>query len=1326
MLSLYISNNIERKVLKKMKTKKILAVFLSIALLFSLLAQSAWADAWQSGPLEAQDNSESLQEGLQEDPIDGASPLSLLPLEYYYENVTIDRTEKLPYELATQPADTVYVYEVLKDALIKHGLMTEEEEKYSGTIVYTMDYNESNYTPIGWDDTFSLGSDYGRTVHFIVGDGDQFNPDNIKFNIYVTLNLYIEKEVIIDRTESFPAELIDQPEGTVYIGELLNDVLLELGYITEENQKFNGTIKTEVTEFDLNTGVGTEVLKEVTQEDTFLAHVYDDFSPDSVNFSRKEFTIDDGKSTETSFKRVVIRYKYTDTGKDLLLNSTVKVYNKSNKEIIPQNKSLNSATYLNMEGKEDKILYQLANIVSAADFENEEAPKISMALPEKYALGTKIYLGWFWDESGIDESKNITAQITGEEAYQLTQYNMPIGGQNSATRWNVYVTFAVNIDGRTVFVPTNLYVDVTSNYVNLQGYFGNSYVSSYSVFSDPAASWDEQIGLCGVVSASDFDNLKIKLRGTYYNYIDSYESDSDGKYVKSAYLGSFETEDEAIAAGAENIKNSLFASFTSDLYTADFTTGDAQTAYVRYYNGTQYDTIKVQLKSLEFTVFDTFGLVHHPVYNLAIDKTLSDDTYFRISGADKRTDPDDEGSASSLSSHVMARADDSYSINGYQTVFIMDYEEAVADGTTIYPTFETDPSVKVFNGLDATEETSTNHQQISGKSPVLFKNGEAIQYSAASESGTHLKNYWVTYVTPVLGGAKLFVNATNNPDHYDGEQNIPVREIFFNSTYGYSHDIMIANIGDQELTGIKVSLEDAKGVELDPYWTVLDTGLRKLAPFTSVWKDYGYSGELTNIAKIRLNAVDDYFGAISGTLTISADGQEPVVIKLTGIAGTPKIVTDKIYDGVKYVPYSSVIMTNSMYEDDSMEFSIINGTLPEGIDLLPNGELYGLPKETGDFTFTVQAKYTGTIASNIGGNYTDARTYTLTVKDNTDENVDAVNTDMQGYKLTDRVSRLVTVYYNGVDDSNLPIIDRVVVDSNLFRSEGSYTDEFKAFYIDSYKLTEGTDYTAEEGSTKITVLAETFEHIGLSDSSTPHTLAAEFRNEAVELRHSAQNVYIEYINQKKPGGNNTPTYPLPFWPSYPQNSTIQPSVNSVYAVFSIEGADGKPAANLSLELHSSVKYAATDSNGIASFSGVEFGRHTLYVTNPATGKKVSKTFTIVSGFNSSLTDDIIFAEVGRPVHISMVYDGNSLGILSAESDIENPTEGTINNEEAENNIDREDTAAVKQKGESDSDVTDDMAEAEDKNPSTGILPKFIFAALASISCAVSIKRKSSC
>lgn len=267
-------------------------------------------------------------------------------------------------------------------------------------------------------------------------------------------------------------------------------------------------------------------------------------------------------------------------------------------------------------------------------------------------------------------------------------------------------------------------------------------------------------------------------------------------------------------------------------------------------------------------------------------------------------------------------------------------------------------------------------------------------------------------------------------------------------------------------------------------WTI--TGLvggdgnNTLAAFTETGHAGTHYGEIANVAKIRL--VPDGNGSISGTLTITADGQEPVVIKLTGVAGNPKIVTDTLPEAVKYVPYGSLIQHNNMYDWNTVSFEIVNGALPDGMTIKDNGELYGVPTQTGTFEFTVRM-------DNSDERFSSSEaTFTLNVLENTNENVDA-STD-NGYDVSIRVPDLMTNYQDEV-----------------FESQGELS-EFIDFWLDGEKLVRGTDYVAEAGSTKITVRSQTFQKAGPGK----HTIAAEFRvdgDENKELKRAAQNYELK-------------------------------------------------------------------------------------------------------------------------------------------------------------------------------------------------------------------------
>jgi len=464
----------------------------------------------------------------------------------------------------------------------------------------------------------------------------------------------------------------------------------------------------------------------------------------------------------------------------------------------------------------------------------------------------------------------------------------------------------------------------------------------------------------------------------------------------------------------------------------------------------------------------------------------------------------------------MPYSDDSYYYNGYQTVFLLDNGSAVAENTTIYPTFYWGNKVDVHLGHNGESTT----KQESGTSPVTFKSAEAIHYSAAAENGTHLKNYWVTFLTQ-QSGAHLFVNGATNadPSHCD-DDGTPVREVFLDDAHGNHHDVFFANIGDASLTGLYVRLENAQNIKLDDYWTVREGSANaSLAAFDSTEKKMDsnsstvYYGELKNVAKVRL--VPNGAGVIRGTLVIGSTGSnEEVTIKLTGTAGTPKITTTSIVDGVKYVPYSSVIQTNNMYASDAVRFERVAGTLPGGMYVKPNGEVYGVPQAAGTFTFTVRATY------NNDDSLYDEKEFTLVIAENTDRNVYTA-TD-SGYTVTETIGSDPTGNYHFVLDG---------YKDQVFKTDGELVN-FIDLWLDGRKLTKDVDYQATSGSTVITIFGETLDGNDDGNGDT-HTIAAEFREGDKEdgtLKRAAQNYVIEGVSKpsttpttpSNPGGSSNP------------------------------------------------------------------------------------------------------------------------------------------------------------------------------------------------------------
>ena len=405
----------------------------------------------------------------------------------------------------------------------------------------------------------------------------------------------------------------------------------------------------------------------------------------------------------------------------------------------------------------------------------------------------------------------------------------------------------------------------------------------------------------------------------YYLNLYPYNGENGlAEYVEKAVVGHYESLEEA--SGQPDIKDELLSADSG--YLADYS-GDGVDFTLFFEEGTIDGTTVYQMT---IKAIDSRNMM--PAFDDA-PIVGAKDPYFRVDGAisgDKELDVYVVENGKNINMDTM------YGY-GYQTIFINDKDVNL---NALKPTF--------FLGDAERVDAYVSTLQTSGESLQDFSNG-SVAYNTIIDERT--KNYVVTFVKKE-SGAKLFVNGPST------------RTIFLDEYFEEKHDILIANVGDKPLTGIQVTL-DAVNVKLDDYWTVGGENNSTLAAFetTQVTSEYG---ELANIAKIRLLKPDDSElvgdGEVSGTLTISADGQTDVVIELTGRAANPTITTTELADAVLYVPYSYVVATNNMNDWNDVTFSIESGDLPKGLELSSTtGEIYGVPMETGTFDLEIKASY---------------------------------------------------------------------------------------------------------------------------------------------------------------------------------------------------------------------------------------------------------------------------------------------------------------------------------------------------------------------------------
>ncbi len=544
---------------------------------------------------------------------------------------------------------------------------------------------------------------------------------------------------------------------------------------------------------------------------------------------------------------------------------------------------------------------------------------------------------------------------------------------------------------------------------------------------------------------------------------------------------------------------------------------------------------------------------------------------------------------------------DYFSTKANNTTYIREYDKCTMDGHQTFFITKKDGSdidmSSIMLEMDAKITSLPIYNETEGKmtdvcaEPQDFSKHNTIHYSLTNSKGQK-KDYWITVNAVNEGGAKLFVDGPSE------------RTVYFNSCYGWTHNILIANTGDEPLTGLSVTLTDAKNIKLDEYWTVGGTKNDTLAPFTT-----SDISKMANLANIRLlpNGND---GEIGGTLTIKADGQKDVVVKLSGKSGDPGLTNDEELEAVKYVPYSVKLEIDNPFAWNEFESYTLDGDLPEGVTFNEStGEIYGVPMEAGTFYFNVTLHFSVTGYSNTS--------FTLEVAENTDAEVYDVNRN--GYSIRRPI---------GIKKYKSCFLKTPFEDQKLV-SDGEYS-EFIDLWLNGEKLQQGEDYTVEEGSTIIIISKEILQAL---ETDSTNTIAAEFRVGGTldgELKCSAQNFmiveeYPSYIYDGDTSADNPYRDPIPASVLATISGTsvkidVLNKDTDPYAVFVGSEYAGQ-FANLYKYESSALSFKKTvkvDKDGIARFGAAEAGVYAVYTDN----------FThIVGDMNNSMSIDTVDASL---------------------------------------------------------------------------------------------------
>ncbi len=642
----------------------------------------------------------------------------------------------------------------------------------------------------------------------------------------------------------------------------------------------------------------------------------------------------------------------------------------------------------------------------------------------------KVYKGRITKEVDLSDAKDITDLVKS-------------GRYHDGSPYYDNVTLVSEKDGKiTGILPMRFHAfhRGISQDMYLTNSNGEKYYGSYSSVNGILSTYTF------TVSGND------KLDDNYSLHFDvRYNGVKDNSKLTAAFLGKYDSISEANAANAVSIKENLdkggyVANFKEGITVSFFIgeDGENQKKYIRKIVVTKAEEQQVQEKSSGAVWVQFKGLV------------------------------DENGKK--IPCYFTREYGDSYGEYNFPTIIV----DGDVDLKKVAPVFELGDGVTLYaKGSNTPEKSGESYHDLSSG---------VLQYTSASENGKYQCNYWLQVVKP-SNENKLYINSLIDNDAKTERKNGTIyttREVLLDSFHDYRHDIVLLNMGTEAIGGISAELE-SDTLKLDDYWTL--TGDSDMLGYSSKESDDterqdDLDERPVNFANIRLYRKDGVEDGtdVDGKLTIKSGSDTLAVITLTGIIGDPVIITDSIPEVVKYVPYGTMIQNSNKYSWNHPVYDLEDGKLPEGIELRESGELYGVPKETGDFEFTVVME--NDPDRGMGRefeDYSSSHDFILRVADNTDPNVEGA-TD-ESYEL--RADTDSDLYGGRVPDFTMTEYD----ESYTLISNGEY-DEFKYIYLDGEKLTPGDDFSSESGSTRITIKSQVLKKNG----EGTHTLGVEFRN----------------------------------------------------------------------------------------------------------------------------------------------------------------------------------------------------------------------------------------
>lgn len=982
---------------------------------------------------------------------DGTMENSLLPLET--RQLTVDLPGYTPAELSMISLASIFTGDE----------ELEDKDKVVWTTSGTDDYTISSSGDIV---DLSYYTCYGyETWEMIVGEDDQLAGTNIRY--YISVNMTESKDWLIptvyrqtDAGKRFgiqvtETEYYDYRNNSYYgdDGSRELQVIVPYDELEEDGQAYIG--------LEVNPSIFSDPqydsLKVYEGEFRSVEEAQDGVEITDQIFNAEMAEMDAGYLLEESNLHWITLVTFDAEGKATgCLPIDIWLCRGSSSEVVSP---FNSSVSVKTEDGWENVTYSRSSYEYYED--EDDCYTISNRLDIGYPAAAIYYLTMNYQKSSAMDNSEVTAAYAGwytsiSEAEKADGENIKsvlfgdgsTGGYAADYSNGIYFTIFIGDDNardqRTYhcyvivreassYITTSILDKTESGWTNI----GNTQSFDYQKGDD--CNYITKTLKSGYPASADYYlAMDYQINDTLYN-----------SKVTSAYVGRHSSISKANQSGAKNIKNELFG----DGYAADYSKG----VYFTIFIGEDSD--------------ENQEIYHYCIKAKELETYLNGNTNLRFTGL-----KDENGMW--IDSYVVGNNEDSYAEQNYLSILV---DEDV-DVTKLAPRFYISEGQHLYAEGSSTPE-------VSGESLHDFSDGP-IQYTVSAENGEDSKNYWLQVVKATEGEGWLYINSLAAEDadtEVKGGVTYSTREAFLDKPHNYIHDILIANMGKDSISSLSAELV-SETVELDDYWAL--KGTHELLGFKATSEYlYDYS---ENLSKLRIKTKDGVKRGedVSGTLTLKSGDTVLMVLTLTGTIGDPGIVTEEIPQAVKYVPYGTMIQNSNKYSWNQVSYSLKGGKLPAGMELKPNGELYGVPTETGEFQFTVSLENSGSSFSN------DRKSFTLVVNENTDINVE--NATDQGYNLTQRIENMRLTASE----------DQTVV------SQGIYS-EFVAVYLDGTKLKEGEDYTSESGSTRITIRNQTLK--GSNETGT-HTLGIEFRTKDTNtLKRAAQNYKV--VKQNTGGGS---------------------------------------------------------------------------------------------------------------------------------------------------------------------------------------------------------------